>query len=316
MHPTLRVRRLRKTFVLHTIDGRTVQSLHGVDLDVAAGEHVALVGPSGAGKSSLLRCVYRTYLPDSGSVVLHIDSDPIELTTLPDRTLARLRGRQIGYVAQFLTAPPRTSALAVVAAAARRRGVPADQARDAAATALRALGLDEVLWDVDCGVLSGGERQRINLAAATVAPPRLLLLDEPVSALDPANRDLALDLIADLTNRGVAVLSVFHDMAAVRRLATRALRMADGRVVAQGPGASAESLGASSESVGTPPDSALAGGSDAQAEGDAVARDPGASAASPGGAVPQAPAGPAGERGPGSRAQVSGLDSQTMEVAK
>ncbi len=110
MHPTLRVRRLRKTFVLHTIDGRTVHSLHGVDLDVAAGEHVALVGPSGAGKSSLLRCVYRTYLPDSGSVVLHTDSDPIELTTLPDRTLARLRGRQIGYVAQFLTAPPRTSA--------------------------------------------------------------------------------------------------------------------------------------------------------------------------------------------------------------
>jgi alpha-D-ribose 1-methylphosphonate 5-triphosphate synthase subunit PhnL len=90
-------------------------------------------------------------------------------------------------------------------------------------------------------VLSGGEKQRVNLAAGTVAPPRVLLLDEPVSALDPANREAALGLIDDLTEHGVAVLSVFHDLEAMHRLATRVVVMSDGLVADQG--APAEVLG-------------------------------------------------------------------------
>jgi alpha-D-ribose 1-methylphosphonate 5-triphosphate synthase subunit PhnL len=232
--PVLTVRSLRKTFTLHTIDGRTVVSLDGVDLDVAAGEHVAIAGHSGAGKSSLLRCVHRTYLPDSGSVVLRTAQGPVELTALEDRALARLRGREIGYVAQFLATPPRTGPLEVVAAAARRRGLDPQEAKDAAAASLTRLGIDEALWDVDCGVLSGGERQRINLAAGTVRPPRLLLLDEPVSALDPHNREHALGMIASLAEQGVAVLAVYHDPDVMRRLATRVVQMADSRIVAVG----------------------------------------------------------------------------------
>lgn len=232
--PVLRIRGLTKTFTLHTVDGRTVVSLRGVDLDVAAGEHVALAGPSGAGKSSLLRCVHRSYLPDAGSVTLSGATGPVELTALPDRALARLRGRELGYVAQFLAAPPRSGPLEVVAAAARRRGLGRADAREAAVEALHALALDEALWDVDCGVLSGGERQRVNLAAGTVRPPRLLLLDEPVSALDPANRELALARVAALAAQGVAVLAVFHDAAAMRRLATRVVQLADGRIVREG----------------------------------------------------------------------------------
>jgi alpha-D-ribose 1-methylphosphonate 5-triphosphate synthase subunit PhnL len=235
LDPVLEVRDLCKTFTLHTIDGRTVVSLRGVSLSVAAGEHVAIAGPNGAGKSSLLRCVHRTYRPDSGSVVLHRPGGPVSLTSLPDRAMARLRGREICYVSQFLETPPRSGALDVVAEAARRRGLGALEAAEAAARSLRRVGLDEALWDVDCGVLSGGERQRVNLAAGTVRPPRLLLLDEPVSALDPANRELALALIASLTSQGVAVLAVFHDLDAIRRLATRVLRMEGGRVVAAGP---------------------------------------------------------------------------------
>ena len=226
----LTVRDLRKSFTLHTIDGRTVTSLHGVDLEVGRGEHVALAGPSGAGKTSFLRCVHRSYLPDSGSIVLHTDGGPVELTDLRDREMARLRGRELGYVSQFLSAPPRTAPLEVVAAAARRRGMTRSDARDAAAVSLQRLALDEALWDVDCSVLSGGERQRVNIAAGTVHPPRLLLLDEPVSALDPANRERALDLIDSLTASGVAVLAVFHDLEAMHRLATRVVRFADGRI--------------------------------------------------------------------------------------
>jgi alpha-D-ribose 1-methylphosphonate 5-triphosphate synthase subunit PhnL len=233
----LAVRDLRKTFTLHTIDGRTVVSLDGVSLDVAAGERVIVAGPNGAGKSSLLRCVYRTYLPDSGSIVLHGPSGPVELTGLPDRAMARLRGTEICYVSQFLETPPRAGALEVVADAARRRGLAPADADEAAAGSLRRLGLDEALWDVDCGVLSGGERQRINLAAGTVRPPRLLLLDEPVSALDPANRELALGLVESLAGRGTAILSVFHDPDAIRRLATRVLWMTSGRVTESGSAA-------------------------------------------------------------------------------
>jgi alpha-D-ribose 1-methylphosphonate 5-triphosphate synthase subunit PhnL len=233
--PVLSVRGLRKSFTLHTIDGRVVRSLHGVDLDVRAGEHVALAGPSGAGKSSLLRCVNRTYLPDSGSVMLQTaDGEQTELTKLADRAMARVRGREFGYVSQFLNAPPRTGPLEVVAATARRRGMDRPEARDAAVDALRRLNLDETLWDVDCSVLSGGERQRVNLAAGTVSPPRLLLLDEPVSALDPDNREAALQLISTLAEQGVAVLAVLHDIDAMRRLASRVVLMRDGRIVGEG----------------------------------------------------------------------------------
>jgi alpha-D-ribose 1-methylphosphonate 5-triphosphate synthase subunit PhnL len=300
--PVLRIRSLAKSFTLHTIDGRRVASLRGVDLDVHAGEHVALAGPSGAGKSSLLRCVNRTYLPDSGSILLHrndfrsgsgspngarpevpsaeqhpdlggarrsdlarsrdaarpyradgpdaagstpadrFGAGPIELTALTDRAMARLRGREFGYVAQFLNAPPRTGPMAVVTASARRRGLDEDAARDAAADILHTLNVDEALWDVDCGVLSGGERQRVNLAAGIVSPPRLLLLDEPVSALDPRNREVALQLVGELAGRGVAVLAVFHDLPAMYALASRVVSMGDGRILAEG--SAAEVLGA------------------------------------------------------------------------
>ena len=234
-HPVVGVRDLRKSFVLHTIDGRRVEALRGVDLTVHEGEHVALAGSSGAGKSSLLKCVYRTYLPTSGSVLLTPKfGNPVDLVTLSDADMASLRGREVGYVSQFLRAEPRRGALDIVTRAGVYRGLPRDAAREAAAHALRRLNLDEGLWDVHATVLSGGEKQRVNLAAGTISPPRLLLLDEPVSALDPANREAALALIADLTHQGVAVLSVFHDLDAMARLATRVVLMRDGQIAHEG----------------------------------------------------------------------------------
>lgn len=231
----LDVRNLYKKFVLHTVDGRTVEALNGISLTVAAGEHVALAGTSGAGKSSLLKSIYRTYKPTSGQVWFRlVDETFTDLVTLSDAELATLRGRQIGYVSQFLRAAPRRSAFDIVATSGVQRGMDLKSARDAAALALQRLNLDEALWDINASVLSGGEKQRINLAAGTISPPRLLLLDEPVSALDPRNREAALALIDTLTHQGVAVLAVFHDIEAMERLATRVVVLQDGEVAYEG----------------------------------------------------------------------------------
>jgi alpha-D-ribose 1-methylphosphonate 5-triphosphate synthase subunit PhnL len=167
----LTVSDLHKTFVLHAVGGRRVVALDGVDLSIGPGRHVALAGPSGAGKSSLLKCVYRTYLPTRGSVQLRAsDGHTVDLTTIGDRQVALLRDREMGYVSQFLRSEPRRPVFEVVVRAARRRGMEPNQARAAAADALAAVQLDEALWGTYPTLLSGGEQQRLNLAAGTVAP--------------------------------------------------------------------------------------------------------------------------------------------------
>jgi alpha-D-ribose 1-methylphosphonate 5-triphosphate synthase subunit PhnL len=231
----LSVRGLRKDFTLHTIDGRVVEALHGVDLDVAPGEHVALAGTSGAGKSTLLRCVYRTYLSGGGAIWFRTaHGERVDIATLPDSDVADLRGKEIGYVSQFLRPQPRRSVLDIVTASGVARGMDRPEAKEAASAALRQVDIAEKLWDMHATVLSGGQKQRVNIAAGTISPPRLLLLDEPVSALDPANRAAVLETIARLEETGTAVLSVFHDLDAIERLATRVVVLGSGRVLASG----------------------------------------------------------------------------------
>jgi alpha-D-ribose 1-methylphosphonate 5-triphosphate synthase subunit PhnL len=238
----LEVRGLQKQFVIHAIN-RVVPALRGVDLQVADGEHVALVGPSGAGKSTLLKCVWRSCLPSAGEIWLRrADSSRTDLASAEDRVIVAARGDDLAYVSQFLRPDCRRSVLDVVGRAAIRRGLQPAGAAAAAAAALRRVGLAEELWGTQPVVLSGGEQQRVNLAAGTLSPPRLLLLDEPVAALDSVNRETAFRLIRDLSRAGVSVLSVFHDLAAVRALADRVVLLREGRVVADGT--PAETLGA------------------------------------------------------------------------
>lgn len=234
--PILAVSDLCKEFVLHNIDGRRVHGLENVSFTLAHGEHLVLAGSSGAGKSTLLRAVYRTYLPTSGRVNFVLDDGrTVDLAVIPDRELLALRGRQIGYVSQFLRVQPRRGVLDLVTRAGVSRGMDVPTARDAAATSLQRLNIGEHLWDVHVAVLSGGEKQRVNIAAGLISPPRLVLLDEPVSALDPENRESAIELIGELSAQGVAVLAVFHDPDAIARLADRVLLMRRGRVTADGP---------------------------------------------------------------------------------
>ncbi len=242
--PVLDIRGLEKRFFIHAI-GRQVDALRRVDLAVGPGEHVVLVGASGAGKSTLLKCVWRSCLPTAGEVLLRrADGTVVDLARADDRTMVELRDEQLGYVSQFLGADQRRSVHDVVVRSALKRGLAGDEAGDAAAGALRQVGLGEELWATRPVVLSGGEQQRVNLAIGTLRPPGLLLLDEPVASLDATNREAVLELIAGVARTGVSVLSVFHDLDAVRRLATRVVLLEAGRVAAEGePGEILEHMG-------------------------------------------------------------------------
>jgi alpha-D-ribose 1-methylphosphonate 5-triphosphate synthase subunit PhnL len=232
--PVLAVRGLRKEFFIHAI-GRRVPALRGVDLTVAGGEHVALVGPSGAGKSTLLKCVWRSCLPSAGEVMLRRrDSSVVDLAAAGDQAVVEVRRHDLAYVSQFLRPDCRRSVLDVVGRAAVRRGLEPGGAAAAAAAALRQVSLEQELWATQPAVLSGGEQQRVNLAAGTLCPPQLLLLDEPVAALDAGHRDIVFQLIRGLSRAGVSVLSVFHDPDAVRALADRVVVLREGQVAAEG----------------------------------------------------------------------------------
>jgi alpha-D-ribose 1-methylphosphonate 5-triphosphate synthase subunit PhnL len=233
--PVLEVRGLRKEFYIHGI-GRRVPALNGVDLTLRLGEHLALVGESGAGKSTVLKCVWRSCLATAGVVSYRQENDEkVDLLGLEDRDMADLREREIGYVSQFLRPDPRRSVFEVVTRAAVRRGLSGTTAEDAAGLALHRAQVAESLWRTFPVLLSGGEQQRVNLAAGTVFPPRLLLLDEPVASLDRLNKSAVLELVEGMQGSGVSVLSVFHDLDAVRRLADRVAVLGAGTVLREGP---------------------------------------------------------------------------------
>lgn len=227
--PAVAIRDLAKSFFLHAQGGVELRVLHGVSLDVRAGECVALEGRSGAGKSTLLKCVYGSYRPSGGSIRVlgH------EVVGAPARKLLALRREALGYVSQFLRAVPRVPALDVVAEPLLERcGEDAEAARAARRTAERlllALRVPMRLWGVPPATFSGGEQQRVNIARALASPRPVLLLDEPTASLDAENRATVVALISELRRAGAAILGIFHDAQVRDALATRVFDLERGR---------------------------------------------------------------------------------------
>lgn len=223
--PILKVAALTKHFVLHE-QGKRIPSCAGVDLEVHAGALTALLGPTGAGKSSVLKCIFRTYLPCSGTILFQRGSGGVtDLATAADHHVLDLRQREIGFVTQFMHCVPRKSALDVVAAPALRAGVAPSDARDQAAMLLQRLNVPERLWTLPPATFSGGEKQRINLARGLITRPRLLLLDEPTASLDAHTTERVIGLLQEIKREGVGMLAIFHDPALVARLAERTVRL-------------------------------------------------------------------------------------------
>ena len=233
--PLLTVTDLRKEFVLHVLGGKRVVALRGLSFAVAAGAFVGVLGPSGGGKSSLLKSLYRTYLPSGGAIEYVMAAGAtIDLARASDETILALRGAEIGYVSQFLRPAPRVTAIDLVARSLIGRGTAREEARDRAAALLRRLSLPDDLLDGYPALFSDGEQQRVNIARALIAPPRLLLLDEPTSALDATNQETVLGLLREAHEAGTTIIGTFHDLAVLRRLADRFLHIREGRLVAEG----------------------------------------------------------------------------------
>jgi ABC-type lipoprotein export system ATPase subunit len=198
--------------------------LDGADLDVAAGEIVAVLGRSGTGKSTLLHVIGGLDRPDAGTV--EVAGEPV--TGASERRLSGLRHRHVGFVFQFFHLLPELTGEENVLLAGRVRGADADAAARGRALVDR-LGLRPVAGSLP-HQLSGGEQQRFAIARALVNDPALVLADEPTGNLDTEAGAEVLGLLRGLAAEGRGIVLVTHEPAAAG-IADRVLRLENGRLV-------------------------------------------------------------------------------------
>jgi putative ABC transport system ATP-binding protein len=205
-----------------------VRALQGVDLDVRAGEVLALMGPSGSGKTTLLSIMGCILRATAGSVRIA----GREMVGLPESELPRVRLQHFGFIFQGFNLFPALTARENVEIALDLKHVPRRQARGRAEELLAGVGLAEKAASHPAD-LSGGEKQRVAIARALAGDPPMILADEPTAALDSASGKTVMTILASLAHqRARAVVIVTHDPR-VLGYADRVVRMADGRMLAE-----------------------------------------------------------------------------------
>ncbi|MEJ1267586.1 L-cystine ABC transporter ATP-binding protein TcyN [Pantoea ananatis] len=224
----IEVRQLVKKF-----NGQTV--LHGIDLDVAPGEIVAIIGPSGSGKTTLLRSINLLEVPDAGRIKVGDITIDASLGMNRQKERVRLLRQQVGFVFQNFNLFPHRSVLENIIEG------PVIVKREAKADAVaRARSLLEKVGlngkeDSYPRRLSGGQQQRVAIARALAMQPEVILFDEPTSALDPELVGEVLNTIRALAQEKRTMVIVTHEMSFARDVADRAIFMDQGRVVEQEP---------------------------------------------------------------------------------
>lgn len=229
--PLLEIQDLSKGFTLHAAN-RRVRGCEHISLRVMPGEFVGITGRSGSGKSTILKCLYRTNLPEHG----HIWYDSaafgmVDLATLDERRVIYLRNYEIGYISQFLDCVPRTTAHDIVRQSAAEAFSDPDDVESETLRMLEHFDFPRPLWDLYPNTFSGGEKLRLNIARAMVRQPRLLLLDEPTASLDNASKAKVRDLIEQLKESGTTMLGIFHDLEFMEGVCDREYNMQAGGFV-------------------------------------------------------------------------------------
>ena len=223
----IEVRQLVKKF-----HGQTV--LHGIDLDVAAGEVVAIIGPSGSGKTTLLRSINLLEVPDQGSVTVGGITIDASLSLNKQKEKVRQLRQQVGFVFQNFNLFPHRSVLEnIIEGPVIVKGEPKAEAQARARQLLEKVGLTGKETSFPRR-LSGGQQQRVAIARALAMRPEVILFDEPTSALDPELVGEVLNTIRALAQEKRTMVIVTHEMSFARDVADRAIFMDQGRIVEQG----------------------------------------------------------------------------------
>ncbi len=223
------IRDLVKHFPIDDSDD-VVKAVDGISFDIRDGETLGLVGESGCGKSTVGRCIIRLHEPTSGEVVF----EGTNIIGLPDREMQALRREmQIIFQDPYASLNPRLSILSIVSEPLKIHGVSSKQERmDRVADLLSNVGLDPKYMHRYPHEFSGGQRQRIGIARALALNPKLIICDEPVSALDVSVQAQVVNLLQDLQQEfGLTYLFISHGLAVVEHISNRVAVMYLGKIV-------------------------------------------------------------------------------------
>ena len=217
--------RMRDVTRLYRTDSVEPVALDGIDLDIGAGEFVAVMGPSGCGKSTLLNVVGLLDSPTSGSYVF----DGTEVAGLPEAKLADFRKENIGFIFQSFNLVDELSVRDNIELALLYHDVPAAERRRRAEAVMDRVGIAHRAKHRP-SQLSGGQQQRVAVARALVAEPKLILADEPTGNLDTNHGEEVMRMLQKLNAEGATIVMVTHSPAHAD-YASRVVNMLDGRVL-------------------------------------------------------------------------------------
>lgn len=220
----LKLKGIKKSF-----EGKTV--LDGIDLEVKRGEVVAIIGPSGTGKSTLLRCINLLEMPDEGTVTI----GELEVTApkIKRKEQYDLRGQTSMVFQQYNLFANKTALENITEPLTRVKHLKKEEARRQGREILKVVGLIEKEKEYPSR-MSGGQQQRVGIGRALATHPKVMLLDEPTSSLDPELVGEVLDVVRTLASKHITMLITTHEMDFARSVADRVLFLADGRIQEEG----------------------------------------------------------------------------------